>query len=259
MRILSFVAAVGCLCVPSLGSAQEATGQEAESEPSSGSQERARGLFMAGRAAIEEGDYEGAYRYFLESYELSQRPELLFNIANAAERLRRDDEAVRYYRQYLEESPDADNRAYVNGRIRALEASLPDEEDAGEEESDTAEEAAAPPAPRPSSGGDGGATMGWAIFGVGAGVAIVGAILVGVSAGERSAVDNAPDGSPWTAYEGSHELANALAPAGGVLLGVGVVAAVAGIVIAVTASPSRTEQVSLRVSPTSVALAGRFE
>jgi tetratricopeptide (TPR) repeat protein len=243
------------LCFPALCAAQE----EPPEEPPTQSEERARALFTAGRAAIDEGDYEGAYRYFQESYDLSHRPELLFNLGNVAERLDRDADAIRFYTQYLEELPEAPNRTYVTTRLRVLEAGGSNEpgEEGAEEEEDGEAERARPAAPRPA--GDGG-VAGWAILGVGAAVAVTGVILIGVAASERSTVDGAPEGAPWSDYEGSHSLANTLAPLGGVLIGVGVAAAVVGIVIGVSSGGSRSStDVALRVSPTELALVGRFE
>lgn len=95
------------------------------------SEDRARALFEAGRVAVQEGDYEAAYRYFTDAYTSSQRPVLLFNIASAAERIERQDEAVARYREYLAQVPDAENRAYVEGRIRALESRQGAEPEAG--------------------------------------------------------------------------------------------------------------------------------
>src|SRR5688572_24596338 len=164
MRTWTFVAlaALSLAVSPTRSSAQaaeEPAGVQAVPEqPSGQSQERARALFQAGVAAIEEGDYEGAYRYFRESFELSGRPQLLFNLGNAAERLRRDDEAIDWYRRYLDAMPDADNRAYVEGRLRALEQAQgsgePDEPPADDGNEDGPTPAAAPTS-------DGGVVAGW--------------------------------------------------------------------------------------------------
>jgi len=62
-----------------------------------------------------------ALKYFEEAYELSKRPELLYNIATTADRLRRDEAALSAYRQYLLELPEANNRGAVETRIATLE------------------------------------------------------------------------------------------------------------------------------------------
>lgn len=84
--------------------------------------EIAKGLYFAGKAAFEAGRYQEAYNRFFESYEHSQRPALLYNLAVSLDRLRRDDEALSNYKGYLQEVPDAENRDEVENRIKALEA-----------------------------------------------------------------------------------------------------------------------------------------
>ncbi len=85
--------------------------------------DEARGLFAAGRSAYDAGRFEQALNYFSQAYELSHRGALLFNMASAAERLRRDAEALGYYERYLQEVPDAENRQFVDARIVFLRGS----------------------------------------------------------------------------------------------------------------------------------------
>jgi tetratricopeptide (TPR) repeat protein len=95
---------------------------------SSGKDKAARELFNAGRAAYDEGLYEDALASFRRAYELSKRPALLFNIGQAADRARRDREALDAFEQYLLEVPAADNRAFVEGRIAVLKKALEPEQ-----------------------------------------------------------------------------------------------------------------------------------
>ena len=67
----------------------------------------ARELFEQGRDAYTEGRFEDARELFERSYERSGRPELLYNIAQAAERTRDDEHALETYRAFLEALPDA--------------------------------------------------------------------------------------------------------------------------------------------------------
>lgn len=80
----------------------------------------ARALFEAGRNAFEDGRFDAALQRFREAYELSHRPQLLYNIGQAADRLRHDAEAVRAFEQYLELVPDAPTRRRVELRLEAL-------------------------------------------------------------------------------------------------------------------------------------------
>lgn len=91
-------------------------------------EERARMRFEDGRLAFAEGRNEIALAAFLESYELSGRPELLYNIGLVHDRLRHDREALEAFRQFLVEVPDTENRVQVESRIRVLEEEVAREE-----------------------------------------------------------------------------------------------------------------------------------
>lgn len=93
-------------------------------------QEEARALFRAAQVAYDAGRFEVALERFTEAYTLSNRPQLLYNIGLAAERLGRRPEALAAYRAYLQLHPAATNREEVEGRARSLEITL--ETDRGE-------------------------------------------------------------------------------------------------------------------------------
>ena len=82
---------------------------------------KARELFEQGRVAWDEGRFREAWEHWHHSYRLSRRPELLYNVGQAADRLRMDREALEAFRLYLEKNPDAANRKEVENRIRILE------------------------------------------------------------------------------------------------------------------------------------------
>ncbi len=106
--------------------------------------EEARGLFVAGRAAYDDGRYEEALDYFRRSYELSERPELLYNIGQTSDVLGRNDEALLAFEKYQESYPDGPRSREVQERIfrlrKAQQAPEQSEAEAGSEEE--AEEAA---------------------------------------------------------------------------------------------------------------------
>ena len=79
-----------------------------------------RGLFEAGRAAFADGRYEDALDYYDRAYELTHRPELLYNIGSAYDRLRRDREALAAFEEYRRALPDAVNAREVDARMRVL-------------------------------------------------------------------------------------------------------------------------------------------
>lgn len=80
---------------------------------------RARELFLKGDAAYAEGRYEEALAAFSEAYDLSGRPQLLFNISNSLERLGRYQEAVDALDKYLA-SGKAKDRDVVQKRLANL-------------------------------------------------------------------------------------------------------------------------------------------
>jgi tetratricopeptide (TPR) repeat protein len=86
-----------------------------------------RGLFEAGRAAFADGRYDDALDYFDRAYELSHRPELLYNIGTANDRLRRDETALAAFEEYLHEVPAAANVREVEARIRVLREEIAQE------------------------------------------------------------------------------------------------------------------------------------
>ena len=81
---------------------------------------QARALFEQGSLAYEEGRYEEAISAFEQAYGLSARPLLLYNIANAQERLGLLSEALDNLRYYREDAP-ADEIPVLDRRIRGLE------------------------------------------------------------------------------------------------------------------------------------------
>jgi tetratricopeptide (TPR) repeat protein len=89
--------------------------------------DRARQLCDEALAAFAEGHYEQAIATFKASYELVPKAALLFDIALAFRRLGDCDQSLTFYRRYLGELPDAQNRATVQMRIAEMErcAKLP--------------------------------------------------------------------------------------------------------------------------------------
>lgn len=87
----------------------------ASAQPSAGSDRdlaemEARALFSAAVAAYDAGRYEDALDSFERAYARSGRAELLFNVGQCLDRLRRDEEAVDAFERYLAALPNAENR-----------------------------------------------------------------------------------------------------------------------------------------------------
>ncbi len=115
------------VALPQGVSAQDAS-VPAASESAPADDERARGLFEQGAAAYAAGHYEAALGFFQESYALSGRATLLFNIGTSADRLRQNETALANYEAYLEAFPRAENRGEVSSRVSVLRDALAQQE-----------------------------------------------------------------------------------------------------------------------------------
>jgi tetratricopeptide (TPR) repeat protein len=106
------------------------TGTSALAQPSPSSETDGRGRihFDAGNSYYERGAYEDAIREFQLSYSLSQRPELLFNLYSAYERLGRFVEAESLLARYAASDISADQRRVANARLESLRERMRTEE-----------------------------------------------------------------------------------------------------------------------------------
>src|SRR5437868_15468852 len=77
------------------------------------SDQEARRLFQEGRDAFEQKSYQHAYEAFRQSYVISQRPELLFNMSSVLKELGRPHDAADELRAYLRVVPSALDRAEI--------------------------------------------------------------------------------------------------------------------------------------------------
>ena len=112
----------------------------------------AKGLFQAGAAAFDAGQFEEALQHFQEAYARSPRPKLLYNIGQAADRLRKDDIALDAFRRYLAEVPDDPSRDQIAARVRVLEQAVAERDAKAAEEAAAAEQAEPTPAqPAPAT------------------------------------------------------------------------------------------------------------
>ncbi|MFK7991931.1 MAG: hypothetical protein AB8I08_38295 [Sandaracinaceae bacterium] len=72
------------------------------------------------RRATAEGRLEDAYRALTQAVEVSDEPDLILQLAEAAGHLRLDTVALRMYRAYLEAMPSAPRHREIAGRVDAL-------------------------------------------------------------------------------------------------------------------------------------------
>lgn len=128
-RIAAFVVLLAALSAPAASSAQESSPcaeapeaeveAEVESPPIGENEEQARRLFLLGDDLYMQGRYDEALAAFEESYELSGRPLLLYNMANVHERSGEFEQALLKLEAYLPASTD-EERPRLRTRIESL-------------------------------------------------------------------------------------------------------------------------------------------
>ncbi len=69
-------------------------------------------------------EYDAAIAEFKQAYELAREPGLLFNIAQAYRLSKRYEQALHFYRTYLDRKPDAPNRDDAEAQIAKMEDAL---------------------------------------------------------------------------------------------------------------------------------------
>jgi tetratricopeptide (TPR) repeat protein len=91
---------------------------------------RARELFRQGTQHYKLGEYQEALTAFKEAYRNFEEPSFLFNIAQCHRQLGQKQDAMRFYRTYLNDVPEAPNRAEVKTLIASLDAAIKQEAEA---------------------------------------------------------------------------------------------------------------------------------
>lgn len=200
--------------------------------------EEAHGLYMAGEAAYEAGNFEDALGYFQRSYELSPHPELLFNIAQAADRARLDEVALDALRRYLDSPVTIENREQLEARVRALEAAVARGEAAAapsdDAVADTTEETAVGGS-APSAGPD----VAGVALAIGGGVLVLASpVLLGLGAVDTAALADPHDGETYAQALARQDVGTGLVAGGFVTLGVGLVVLAVGTAILASGSGS---------------------
>ena len=89
--------------------------------------DKARAAFRLGSQHYSLGEYKEALTAFKEAYRNYEDPSFLFNIAQCHRQLDQRADAIREYRMYLVNAPDASNRDEVRQLIARLEHELAEE------------------------------------------------------------------------------------------------------------------------------------
>ncbi len=105
-------------------------------------------MFEAGSLAFDNARYDDAVEYFPRAYEPSGRAVLLHNVGVAADRLRRDTEALEAFEQFLAQVPAHPRRRDVEARVEVLRLAAASAGSGGEGETGEGETAAGHARPR---------------------------------------------------------------------------------------------------------------
>jgi tetratricopeptide (TPR) repeat protein len=113
---------------------------------------------------------------------------------------------------------------------------------------------AAPPAALERS--TDGSVLPWIVIGAGVAVTVTGAVFLGLSLSDKAEVEDAPDGTRWSAIEDAEGRVGTFSAIGFVLLGVGVAGTTAGIMWKLSEDSERPVQASVGLDH--IALKGAF-
>ncbi len=249
-----FLAVVFGLGIANLASAQQMSKEE--------KLKRARAAFDLGTRAYEAGEFPKALSYFKRAYRLTESPDLLYNIATVADRMRLDEDALEAYEGYIKARPKSVDREHVEGRIRVLKASIAEREatelQAEEEVRKAAEEAAAKvKAERPLTRWVGPGPGPWITIGVSSATLATGVVLFALGRRDINKVEGADEGSEFSEFSNEYDRGPVFSKTGIALMSVGAAGVLAGVIWQLTGGhEEKITEVSL--SPTGISVRRKF-
>lgn len=202
--------------------------------------EAARRHFRLGQAYYQNGQFPEAAAEFEQAYQLSGRPQLLYNIYLAHRDALHTRHSYEALRQYLEEVPDPPDEDHLRARLHHLEEALeanPELDDpVVQPDTETTDPAPVPVTPdlAATEEPEGTSAVPFVIMGAGGGVLVGGLAAALISRGARSDLDAlCTDGAcpPDSNWESLRDKGQRSAIAADVLIGVGAAAAVSGLVL----------------------------
>jgi tetratricopeptide (TPR) repeat protein len=167
----------------------------AQYAPSQQQLEAGNELFQAGKVAYGERRFADALYDFEQAYQRLQRPAILYRIGDTADKLGEHERAVSALRLYLDAQPQAQDREFIESRIRAnLEAlQLPrvgatadalSPEAAARSSTNVPAPTGSTPPPAPSNGKD--VLRAWWLWAGAGTVAVAGIVVAAVLIGSSS-------------------------------------------------------------------------
>jgi len=215
---------------------------------------RARQLAHEGELAYGDGRFDEAAVLIRRAYEVFREPVLLHNLGRALESAGDERGAVDAYERYLDEVPDAEDRALIEGRLRQLREDVAEDERLRSSASSGAPTGSEASAEAVDDGGS--VVIGPLVLG-GVGLLVVTAgVVSGVLAlGKEADADAEPVHQRARRLLDDAETLAAVTNA--LLIGGAVVVAVATTWLVIALGSE--EEVSLRIGPGSFAVAGHFD
>lgn len=236
----ALVAALALVAAPVARAAQPSE----PTAPATASDVTAKERVAKGLEYYQAGNFDNAIAEFKAAYAAAPSPTILFPWAQA-ERLRGNcREAIELYQRFIDADPPKkqveaaeQNREECAQRLKSADEAAsslvpgqsgdapagPAQGPQAEPEGPTEPE----PAPEPTPTRSKPDALGWGLVGGGAGLAVVGAILLGAGAGKESAAASAPN---YGEFDADKRGARGLFVGGGVLTGVGLALAIGGAV-----------------------------
>ena len=206
----------------------------------------ARKYYELGQSLYGRADYEGAIKQFEDSYRLSRRPALLFNIGRTRENLGQHEEAIRVYERYLQTRPQ--DAAEVAARLANLRQLVERKRLEAQQAQQAQQALVAPTAePRPRLGGP---WLSWSLVGTGVAVLATGAVLTGLAKAAQNEVEQDNRlGVEYTTIKSTADRGRAFGIVGPVLLGLGGASVVAGVTLLVLQHRAVKERRAAWLSP----------
>jgi tetratricopeptide (TPR) repeat protein len=90
----------------------------------------AKRLYLSGTKHFNLAEYDAALNDFKDGYRHKDDPVFLYNIAQCYRLLNKNQEAITFYKSYLNNAPDAPNRSEVLNKISELEQAIAAQEKA---------------------------------------------------------------------------------------------------------------------------------
>lgn len=190
----------------------------------------AKQYYKLGEELYNRADYEGALKQFSQSYQLSKRPALLYNMARCHESLGQHEKAIEIYGEYLKANPD--NPAMIQARIDNLKRLI---EKKRKESTPPPPGPTPTPEPAPVAPADGSRPLrwpGWITLGAGGALLVTGLALGLRAKVKEGEVEEANQkGTEYLEVKSAEDAGRTLAKASIALSIVGGVAAATGAVL----------------------------